>query len=71
MYKKLFILLEITFLLTTLLLYFLTNNWIITLIYGVIALGSAAFLTLFKYRNYENKKIKFNEAVSFINKFII
>jgi hypothetical protein len=71
MYKKLFILLEITFSLTAVLLYFLTTNRIVTLIYGVFALGSAAFLTLFKYRNYENKKNKFNEAVSFINKFII
>lgn len=71
MYKKLCILLEIVFLLTAVLFYFLTENLIITIVYGVICSGSAAFLTLFKYRKYENKRNKYNECVSFINKFII
>lgn len=70
-YKKLFFGLATLFLLTSLLFYFMTENLYLTLGYGVICLGSAAFLSLFTYRKYENKKIKFNECVSFINKFII
>jgi hypothetical protein len=70
-YKKLLIGLEILFLLTALLFYFVTENLILTIGYGVIGAGSAAFLSLFTYRKYENKKDKFNECVSFINKFII
>ena len=70
-YKKIFIGLEIFFLLSALLFYFVTENWLITCIYLVICLCSAAFFTLVIYKNYEMKKDKFNECVGFINKFII
>ena len=62
-YKKMFFGLTALFLLTSLLFYFMTENLYLTLGYGVICLGSEAFLSLFKYRKYENKKIQFNECV--------
>ena len=70
-YKKLLIALEIIFLLSTLLLYFVTEHLIVSICYGVIGVGSAVFLSIFMFRKYENKKDKFNECVTFINKFII
>lgn len=71
MFKKVLIGLSIIFILTAVLFYFVTNNLILTILYLVISLGSAAFLTLFKFKRYEDSKNKFNECVSFINKFII
>ena len=71
MYKKVLIGLTTIFALTAVLFYFTTNDLILTIIYSIISLGSAVFLTLFKFKNYEKKRDKFNECVSFINKFII
>lgn len=71
MYKKLLIALEIVFLATAGIFYFVTENLIFTLAYLVICLGSAAFLALCPFKKYENQKEKFNECVTFINKFII
>jgi multisubunit Na+/H+ antiporter MnhC subunit len=71
MYKKLCIALTIIFLITAGIFYLVTENLLFFIIYLIICLGSAAFLTLFTFRKYENVKIKYNECIQFINKFLI
>lgn len=70
-HKKVLLGLLMMFILTAALFYFVTSNLILTCIYLTICLGSAAFLSLFIFKKYEKKKEKFNECVTFINKFII